>query len=75
MTEQDIATRLSVLETKLDQIYASTEKTRTYFLWTIIISVVVFVLPLVVLMFAAPAFISSYSAQLESLDINSISNY
>jgi len=53
---------------KLNAIYVSVEKTRKYFKWTMIISIVVIVLPLVGLVFAIPAFLSSYSS-LSSLGI------
>jgi hypothetical protein len=59
--------RLAALEAKIDAIYASVEKTRTYFQWTLIISVVLFVLPLIGLLFAVPAFLSSYVDPLQTL--------
>ncbi len=49
------------LETKINAIYVSVEKTRKYFLWTMIITVVLFVVPLIGLVFAIPSFISTYS--------------
>lgn len=55
-----IEQKLIALETKVDAVYASVEKTRKYFKWTLIITVVLFVLPLIGLVFAIPAFLSSY---------------
>lgn len=52
--------KLLGLEQKIDAIYASVEKTRKYFLWTMILSIVFFVLPLIGLAFALPAFMNSY---------------
>lgn len=49
------------LEAKVDKIYKSVEKTRKYFLWTMIITIALFVLPLVGLLFAIPAFLSTYA--------------
>lgn len=49
------------IEKKLDAIFVSVEKTRKYFKWTMIITIVVIVLPLIGLVFAIPAFLSSYS--------------
>lgn len=49
------------LEGKIDKIYKSVEKTRKYFFWTLVITVVFFVLPLVGLMFAVPALIGTYT--------------
>jgi hypothetical protein len=54
---------------KLDAIYASVEKTRKYFLWTLIITIVLFVLPLIAMMFAIPSFINTYSQQVEELGL------
>ncbi len=51
--------RLQQLEQKIDAIYVSVEKTRKYFLTTLIITVVMFVLPLIGLIFAIPAFLST----------------
>lgn len=50
------------IEKKLDAIYVSVEKTRKYFKWTMIISIVVIVLPLIGLLFAIPAFLKSFSS-------------
>lgn len=62
MVENDAATKLSEMEKKIDAIYVSVEKTRKYILWTMIITVVVLVLPLIGLMFAIPSFIASYAS-------------
>ena len=58
--EPQLEARFATLEKKLDAIYISTEKTRKYFLTTMIITVAAFVLPLIGLVFAIPAFLSSY---------------
>jgi hypothetical protein len=65
--EPNIQNKLAELEAKIDSIYVSTEKTRRYFQITMWVTVVVFVLPLVGLLFAIPAFIRSYTAALEGL--------
>lgn len=44
----------------LEKIYASTEKTRKMFLWTLIISIIAFILPLIGLAIALPIFINTY---------------
>lgn len=46
--------RLDAQDEKLDQIYRSVEKTRKYFLWTLVATVVAFVLPLVAAMILLP---------------------
>jgi len=64
--EPELTERLSVLEQKVDAMYASVEKLRKYFLWTGIITVALFVLPLIGLVFAIPSFLSTYS-QIDSI--------
>jgi hypothetical protein len=59
--EQDIIKKLEEQSQKLDAIFRSVEKTRKYFLWTLIITLVLFVLPLVGLFFAIPQFLNTYS--------------
>jgi hypothetical protein len=67
--------RLAALETKIDAMYATVEKLRKYFLWTGIITVILFVLPLIGLLFAIPSFLQSYS-DLGSIDsINAVTSY
>ena len=56
--------KLIELETKIDRIYISVEKTRSYLKWTLIITVVLFILPLIGLLFAIPTFLKSYSSLL-----------
>ena len=62
----DTDAKLAELSQKLDAIYASTEKTRLYFKWTLIATVVAFVLPLLAALFVIPSFISQYTATLQS---------
>ncbi len=57
--------RLKLLEEKIDQIYVSVEKTRKYFLTTIIISVVLVVLPAIGLLFAIPTFLNTLNQATE----------
>jgi hypothetical protein len=59
--------RLAALEQKIDAIYISVEKTRKYFQWTLIITVVLFVLPLIGLFFAIPLFVTNYIDPLQGL--------
>ena len=65
--EPDTQATLVKLEEKIDAIYKSVEKTRMYFQWTMIISIVLFVLPLVGLAFALPAFMNNYVGSLKAL--------
>lgn len=63
--EQDIREKLEAQEKKLSLIFESVEKTRKYFLWTLIATVVTFVLPLIALAAVVPWFLkiltSAYS--------------
>ena len=65
--DQESSERLTALEAKVDKIFISVEKTRKYFLWTLIASVVLFVVPLIGLAIAIPFFMSSYVAPLQSM--------
>ncbi len=60
MIEPELEQRLQVLEKKVDSVFASTEKTRRYFLWTFIIGLVALLGPLIVLPFILPSFLSTY---------------
>ncbi|HTK05331.1 MAG TPA: hypothetical protein VL500_07115 [Candidatus Eisenbacteria bacterium] len=62
--DQDLQQRFDALEKKVDDVFASAEKTRKYFLWTMIITVAAIVLPLIGLVFTLPGIIGSYSAAL-----------
>jgi hypothetical protein len=58
----EILKRLDEQEKKIGAIYVSVEKTRTYLMWTLIITVAVVVLPLIGLVIAIPSFLSLYSS-------------
>ena len=49
---------------KIDAIYLSVEKTRKYFLWTLIVTVVLFVLPLLGLVVMLPRVLSTLTSGL-----------
>jgi len=59
--EQEILNRLQKNEEKLEKIFVSVEKMRRYFLWTLIITVLLVLLPAVGLLFAVPKFMDTYS--------------
>lgn len=67
MIESELTERLATLEKKIDAIYVSAEKTRKYIWWTVVITVAVFVLPLIALAFVIPSFISSYTSVLQGI--------
>jgi hypothetical protein len=58
--EQDLQTKLDEQDKKLQAIWHSVEQTRKYFLWMLIASAVLFILPLLGLLIAIPQLISIY---------------
>jgi len=69
--DEETKRQMATLEAKIDAIYVTTEKVRKYFLWTLIITIALVVLPAIGLVFAIPSFLSSYS-NLGNIDINSL---
>ncbi|MEK9167995.1 MAG: hypothetical protein AAB769_01545 [Patescibacteria group bacterium] len=67
MDQPEIIKKFAEQDEKLNAIYVSVEKTRKYFLWTLIITIIVLVLPLVVMVFVVPAFINTYTTALGGL--------
>ena len=65
--EEELRARLDALEKKIDAIYRSAEKTRKYFLWTLITSVAVIVLPLIGLAFLIPIYLHLLTGGLSGL--------
>ncbi len=65
---EELNKKIDAQQEKIDKIYQSVEKTRKYFLWTFIITIVVFVLPLIVMLLILPSIISSYSNTLNGLN-------
>ncbi|OHA01391.1 MAG: hypothetical protein A3C11_02640 [Candidatus Sungbacteria bacterium RIFCSPHIGHO2_02_FULL_49_12] len=60
----DISKELADQKELLRNIFVSVEKTRRAFTWTLIISLLVVVLPLIGLIFVIPQFLSLYSGVL-----------
>jgi hypothetical protein len=67
--DQEMQNKMAGLEKKIDQIYMSVEKTRKYFFWTMVVTVVVVVLPLIGLIFAIPSFLNTYTNEIQTLGI------
>jgi hypothetical protein len=59
--EDDILKKFEEQDKKLGDICKSIEQMKKYFLWTLIITVVMIVLPLIGLAVAIPQFLSTYS--------------
>lgn len=60
--DEVILKKLEEQEKKIESIFVSVEKTRRYFLWTLILSLVFFLLPLGGLLLAIPFFLSTLNA-------------
>lgn len=65
--EEEILRKIDDQNKKIDAIWISVEKTRKYFLTTLIISVVMTVLPLIGLLIIIPIVLSSLSKSMEGL--------
>ncbi len=63
--EEEILRKITEQEEKLEKIYRSVEKTRKYLFWSFIISIVVFVLPLIGLIVIIPWFLNAYTSTLD----------
>lgn len=63
--DQELQKKLDEQDERLLKIYISVEKTKKYFLWALIATVVMFVLPLIGLLILIPAFISTYTSVLQ----------
>lgn len=59
--ESEILGKLEEQGRKIEEIHASVERMRRYFLWTLIIGLAVIVLPLIGLLFAVPQFLNVYN--------------
>jgi len=65
--EEDIKKRLDEQDQKLTAIYKSTEITRKMFLWTLIITVVMMVLPMIGLVVVIPIFLNNMMSAFDGL--------
>lgn len=57
--ENEILKKLEEQGRRIEEIFISAEKTRKYFLWTLIISVALVVFPLIGLMLVIPQFMNT----------------
>ena len=67
--EQSIKEQLELQAQKIDAIYESVEKTRKYFQIILWATVIMFVLPMVGLMFVIPSFIETYTTSISGLQL------
>jgi type IV secretory pathway component VirB8 len=59
---EEVLKKIAEQQEKIDAIYISVEKTRKYFMWTLIITVATVVLPLVAILVMLPFLLSSMSS-------------
>ena len=62
---EPLDTKIDELEKKIDALQHSIDKLRKIFLWSLILGVALFVLPLIGLAFVIPKFLSTYSGILQ----------
>ncbi len=73
--EPQLQAKLQELETKVEAIWQSVEKTRKYFQITMWASVILFVLPLLFAAFAIPTAMSSYMDALNASGLEDLQGY
>jgi type II secretory pathway component PulF len=61
MDNDNVLERLAAIESSLNRIHEKVEATRQYLLWMLIGTLVLFLLPLIGLLFVIPSFLSVYS--------------
>ncbi len=59
--DNELKTRLDILEQKLDKVNKDVKTIKNVFLWSFIITIAVIVLPLIAIVFVIPQFMSSIS--------------
>jgi len=59
-----IEKKLAEMEIKMDHVFASSEKMRKYFLWALIVTAVVIVVPLIFLPFAVSSLLQNLNTAL-----------
>jgi len=64
MDETALLRKIEELERKVDATYASSEKTRKYFFWFLVLSMLALFLPLFGMMFALPYFLNLVSTSM-----------
>lgn len=60
--DQELYKKIEELEVKINEMYQTMQTTKKIFKWSLIITVLLFVLPLIVLMFVLPSMINSVTS-------------
>ncbi len=67
--ESELKQLIELQQKKIDEIYSTMEKIKKYMQWTLIASIVFFVLPLLAAILIIPFAISSYTSSLSGLGL------
>lgn len=67
MIDPELAAKLSEISEKAERAYQAAESTRKYLFWTGVVTIVLFVLPMIGLAFVIPQFMDSYTSTLNSV--------
>ena len=62
MNNEEISKKLEEVSAKINEVYEVTHKLTTYFKWTLIVTGLMIVLPLVGLLFAIPSYLKTLDA-------------
>jgi hypothetical protein len=65
--EIDTNEKIEAMRQKIEEIYISVEKTRKYFLWTLIATLATIILPLIGLAIAIPFFLKTLNSSLNGI--------
>ncbi|HUO50456.1 MAG TPA: hypothetical protein VMU25_02760 [Candidatus Paceibacterota bacterium] len=61
MDDQELRQRLETMEKQMAEVYAMAKRLYRIIFWTVVVSIAVFVLPLIGLMFEIPSLINTYA--------------
>ncbi|HET9641553.1 MAG TPA: hypothetical protein VFP46_01740 [Candidatus Paceibacterota bacterium] len=67
--DAELKAKLDSIEALAERAYRSAESSRKILMWTGIITAVLFILPLIALMFVIPSFLSTYTSALSGTGI------
>ena len=67
--DQNIKELIEAQQKKIDEIYSIMEKIKKYMQWTLIATLVFFILPLIAALFIVPFVISNYVSSLSGLGL------
>ena len=67
--ETELKQLVEAQQKKIDEIYISVEKTRKYLYWTMIATLIFFILPLLAMIFIVPIIMSSYTSMIGGLGL------